>query len=446
MEKKPGFWGLGAAGSSVRREVVGGFTTFAAMAYIVAVNPLILGDPNGAGMPVASVAVATALAAALGCFLMAFLTNYPIALAPGMGTNAYFSFLICGVLGVPWQAALALTFWNGLIFLVLAVSGARKQIAESLPHGIQIGIQCGIGFFIAFIGLKNAGLVVESPATLVQFGSLLEAGPLLALLGLILMTVLTVRKIPGALLLGILAITVVGIVVPSGSGGSLTKAPESLWAGSVPLGEIFFSLDLLYPFREPALALPVLFTLLLLDLFDSIGTIIGVSRPAKLLDERGKLPKISRALSADALATVGGSLLGTSTVTSYVESAAGVQAGARTGLSTLVVGVLFLLAVLLAPLVTAIPAVATAPALVMVGLFMAQGFRFLDYEDFPQVGGAILTAIAIPLFFSITEGIGIGMIFYTVVMASLGRAREIPVLTYVIAGGFAVFFVVEALL
>ncbi len=285
------------------------------------------------------------MAAALGCFLMAWMTNFPIALAPGMGTNSYFAFVICLGMGLPWQSALSLTFWNGVVFFLLSVTGLRRRIAESLPNGLKVGIQVGIGFFIAFIGLKNVGS-----------------------------------------------------------------------------------------------ALPVILTLLVLDLFDSIGTLVGLARRAKLMDEKGKMPKMGQALTADSIATMGGALLGTSTTTSYIESSAGIESGGKTGLTAVITGVCFLLALIFTPILTAIPKEATAPALIMVGVFMAQGLKELDFGDLSEVTPAFLTMLMIPLTFSITEGIGIGLVAFVAIMLLQGRFREVPLFSYLVAVLFLVYY------
>lgn len=434
---------LSAHGTNPRQELIAGLTTFAAMAYILAVNPSIL---SAAGMPVEAVVGVTALAAAFGCFLMASLTNYPIALAPGMGTNAYFAFIIVIGMGIPWESALGLVFWNGLIFLALSLSGVRRKIAEALPHALQIGIQAGIGFFIAIIGMVNAGIVIDNPATLVDKGDLTAAVPLLALLGLFAMAILTVRKVPGAILLSIAVITIIGFVIPAGgdASGMITKLPEGWWVKPPDsIAETAFQLDLWFLFREPLAAIPVIFTLLLLDMFDSVGTLIGVSRRAKLLDKDDKLPKMDKALTADAVSTSFGALMGTSTTTSYIESATGVEAGGKTGLTAVVVGICFLLALFLAPVIGMIPAAATAPALMIVGLFMAQGLRDLDFEDFTIYAPGIFTAIMIPLTYSITDGIALGLIFHVILAASTGKVKTISVYTWAITIAFIVFFALD---
>lgn len=425
-------------GTTPGKELMAGVTTFAAMAYILVVNPLIL---SNAGMDTQAVIMATGLAAAVGCFLMAFMTNYPIALAPGMGTNAYFAFIIVLGMGVSWQAALSLTFWNGIIFLILSVTGFRKRLAEAIPPGLQVGIQAGIGFFIALLGLKAAGIVEASPATIITHGDIAAPHILLALGGLFLMCVLSARKVPGAILLSMVALALLGFIVKGPEGTALTTAPESFVGIPSGMGATFLQIEWLYPFTNPA-SLQILFVLLILDLFDSLGTIIGVSQRAKLVDAEGKLPKMDKALSADALATIAGSLFGTSTTTSYIESAAGIEAGGRTGLTTVVVGVLFLLSLFLYPLIAAVPAIATAPALIFVGLLMGQSLRNIPYDDYSETLTAVFTALAIPLFFSITHGLAIGMILFLVLRIATGRAREVNWMTYLVGGIFILFYAI----
>ena len=423
-------------GSTIRTEILAGMTTFAAMAYILVVNPSVLSE---AGMPREAVITVTAIAAALGCFLMAWMTNYPIALAPGMGTNSYFAYVICLGMGVKWEAALAMVFWNGLVFLILSITGLRKKIAESLPNGLKVGIQVGIGFFIAFIGLKNVGIVVNHDATLVTVGSLKSPSSILVIVGIILMTVLSIKKFPGAILLSILGITALGFFITSG-GSVITSPPAGIISLPAGIGETFMKLDIWYPFIYWKAALPVVLTLLILDLFDSIGTLVGLSRRAKLVDENGNMPNMGKALTADSIATMGGALLGTSTTTSYIESAVGIESGGKTGLTAVVCGICFLLALIFTPILTIVPAVATAPALVMVGVFMAQGMKELNFDDLVEVAPAFLTMLLIPLTFSITEGIGIGLVVFVAVMILLNRMKEVPVFSYMVAALFLVYY------
>ncbi|MEO0509742.1 MAG: NCS2 family permease [Verrucomicrobiota bacterium] len=427
---------LEAHGTTPSREIMAGVTTFAAMAYILVVNPLILGN---AGMDTQAVIMATGLAAAIGCFLMAFMTNYPIALAPGMGTNAYFAFIVVLGMGLSWQAALSLTFWNGIIFLILSITGLRKKLAEAIPPGLQVGIQAGIGFFIALLGFKAAGIVEASPATIITHGDFVSPPILLAIAGLALMCVLSAKKVPGAILLSMVALAFIGLFISDADGNSLTNKPDGLFGIPTGLGQTFAQLDWFFPFTNPS-SLKVLFVLLILDLFDSIGTIIGVSRRAKLVDTNGKLPKMDKALTADAIATVGGAVFGTSTTTSFIESAAGIEAGGRTGMTSTVVGILFLLSLFLYPLIASVPAIATAPALVFVGLLMGQSLKEIPYDDYCETITAIFTALAIPLFFSITHGLAIGIILFLIMKVATGGAKQINWMTYVIGAIFVAFY------
>jgi len=429
-------FGLKAANTTVRTEFLAGITTFAAMAYILAVNPAIL---SNAGMPVPALITVTAIAAALGCFLMAVMTNYPIAQAPGMGTNSYFAFVICIGSGLPWQTALALTFWNGIIFLILSVTGLRSKLAESLPNGVKIGIQCGIGFFIAFIGLKSVGIVIAHEATLVSIGDLKAPASLMVMGGLAFMTFLTIRKVSGALFITILGLTVIGLIIPS-QGAMVTSVPDGIVSLPSGISETFLKLDILYPIKHFPEIADVLITLLLLDLFDSIGTLVGLSRRANLVRKDGSMPKMGKALTADAVATVAGSLFGTSTTTSYIESAAGIESGGRTGLTSVVTGLCFLVALIFTPIILIVPAAATAPALVMVGAFMAQGLKELKFDDLGEVVPAFITMLMIPLTFSITEGIGLGLTLYSLILLLSGRAKEAPFLSYAISIVFVIYY------
>jgi AGZA family xanthine/uracil permease-like MFS transporter len=425
-------------GTTIGRELQAGATTFAAMAYILAVNPTILAV---AGMPRPALITVTALTAALSTLLMGFLTNYPLALAPGMGINAYFAFTVCLGLGVPWQSALGLVFVNGCIFLGLSVTGIREKIIAAIPHGLKLAITCGIGLFIAFIGLKNGGLIVANPATYVTHGDLGSPAVLLCFGGILLTAVLVARRIPGAIILSILAVTAAGMFVPDGKGGHVTALPSSWfsWPSSPAPTLLQLNFDLLR--HDFAKALPIILTLLLVDMFDNIGTLIGVTQRAGLLNADGKLPKAGRALIADSIAAILSSLLGTSTVVSYIESASGVEAGGRTGLTGATTAGLFLLALFLTPVILAIPAAATAPALVIVGIFMFQSVAKLNLDDFTETAPAFLIIAGIPLCFSIAEGIGLGLIAYAVIHLATGRGRQVPAVGYVLAVIFALHLV-----
>ena len=437
------FFKLPENGTTIRRELVAGLTTFAAMAYILAVNPAIL---SLAGMDRGALITATALAAAFTTASMALLTNYPVALAPGMGLNAFFAFTICGAYKVPWQGALGLVFWEGVLFLLLTLTGIRQKIVEAIPASLKVAIGCGIGLFIAFIGLKNGGIIVANPATLVGLGDLSKPGPLLVGFGILLTAVLILRRVRGAIILGVLVLTLIGLLLPgpvvAGSPATtLTVPPHGLVSAPASLLPTFLQLDFNYGFRHFNRCLPLLLTLLFVDLFDNVGTLLGVCKRARLLDADGNLPRIGRALAADAGAAMFGACLGTSTTTSYIESAAGVEEGGRTGLTTLVTAGCFLLALFFTPVINAIPELATAPALVIVGVYMMQGVLEIDFKDFAVAVPAVLTLLIMPLAFSISEGIAVGFVVYAVLMLAAGRGRQVTPLAYVLAGLFLAHFI-----
>lgn len=430
---------LTANGTTVSRELQAGLTTFAAMAYILAVNPGILAYT---GMDRSALVTVTALTAAVSTFLMAALTNYPIALAPGMGINAFFTYTIVLGAGVPWQQALGMVFINGIIFLGLSLSGIREKIVRAIPYSLKIAITCGIGLFIAFIGLKNGGIITAHPATLVTPGDFASGPVALCLFGILFTAVLVARRVPGAIVIGIATVTLLGLLVSNGADGKVTSlpgSPVSLPASPAPIF-LQLSFEFLGSWTALQVALPLILTLLLVDMFDNIGTLIGVTKRAGFLDAQGNLPKVGRALVADSSAAILSSLAGTSTVVSYIESAAGVEAGGRTGLTTVTTGILMLLALFLTPLILAVPAAATAPALVIVGIFMMQSVTEIKMDDFRVAAPAVLTILAIPLTFSIAEGIGLGLIAAAVVSLATGRARDLPLIGYLIAGVFFLEF------
>ncbi len=399
------------------------------MAYILAVNPSILA---AAGMDAGALVTVTALSAALGCFLMAGLANYPVAMAPGMGMNAFFAFTVCQGMGVPWQGALGIVFWNGLLFLGLTFSGLRGKVVDCVPSGIKLGVQAGIGLFIAFIGLRNAGVIVDNPATLVGLGNMQAPASWLALVGIGITAILLARGIPGGILLAILSVSFLACFVPEGEGKVATLPERFVSLPNSPVGTSL-AVDWRYPFTHFREAWPLIFAFLFVDLFDSLGTLMGVSRTAGLLDSSGKLPRMDRALIADAGATVGGALLGTSPVTAYVESAAGVKAGGRTGLTSVVVGGCFILSLFFSPLIMALPPVATGAALVVIGLSMVDGMRHLNYDDYGELLPAVLTMLAMPLAFSISDGIALGFLSYVCLQVGTGQAANVKPLTYIVA-------------
>ncbi|WP_026374943.1 NCS2 family permease [Aestuariibacter salexigens] len=424
-------------GSTIRTEVLAGLTTFAAMSYILVVNPNILA---AGGMPIEGLITVTALAAAIGTLLMAILANYPIALAPGMGLNAFFAFTMCLTLNVPWQGALGIVFWNGVLFIALSLSGIRSKIADAIPDALKIGVQCGIGLFIAFIGLKNAGIISANPATLVSLGDLSQAAPLVALAGIILTVILMVKKIPGAILLSVLFISIAGLFIQTES-GPITHLPEHFVGMPDSIQNTWLKMDIGYPLRHFEQTWDLVFALLFVNMFDTIGTLIGVSRKAGLLDAQNKLPKMGKALTADATASIAGAALGTSPVTSYVESAAGISAGGRTGLTGVVVAILFILALFLTPVMKAIPLMATTPALVMIGILMMESFKHIDTDDLTSLATATVALLTMPLTFSISEGIALGAITYTGIMLGTGRGKQVSWLTYGITTVFVMRYI-----
>ncbi|GAB1488365.1 NCS2 family permease [Opitutaceae bacterium] len=420
-------------GTTISREVQAGLTTFTAMAYILAVNPLILKD---AGMPQAALVTVTALTAAISTLLMAFLTNFPLALAPGMGINAYFTYTICLGAGVPWPSALGLVFVNGVIFLLLSVTGIRERIVSSIPHSLKVAVTCGIGLFIAFIGLKNAGIVVANPATFVAQGDFGSPSVALAFGGIILTAVLIARHVPGAIVISTLVVTLVGIFMPDGKGGTVTPLPTGLLSLPASPEPVMFKLNFDFLLNDFSRALPIMITLLVVDMFDNIGTLIGVTKRAGILQPDGSLPKAGRALVSDSLAAIISSLFGTSTVVSYIESAAGVQAGGRTGLTAATTAVCFVLALIFTPLILIIPNAATAPALVVVGVFMFQTVTEIKFEEFTEAVPAVVTLLCIPLTFSIAEGLGLGVIALAAIALATGKRRTLPTFTYGLAALF----------
>ncbi len=429
------YFSLAQRGTSARTEVLAGFTTFLTMAYIVLVNPAILGQ---AGMPVASVAAATCFAAAFASILMGLIANVPLALAPGMGLNAYFSFTVVQQMGVPWPVALGCVFLSGIAFLLLTLTGVRQLIVAAIPQPLFAAVAGGIGLFIGFIGLKNAGIVVANPATFVALGDLKAPGAGLALFGLLLIGVLSVWRVRGAMLIGIVATTFVawifGQIVLKPDPYSLSALTGTAFALDVP-GAIGLG-------GKAGLGLvEILFVFLFVDLFDNIGTLVAVTKRAGLMDAAGRIPGLNRILIADATATIVGSMAGTSTVTSYVESAAGVQEGGRTGLTAIVTGLLFLVTMFVAPYAQLVPLAATAPALIIVGGLMLLPLTEIDWEDPLAAIPAFLTVALIPLTFSIANGLAFGITAHAVLTLLRGKARPSDWFLFVLAALFVVRFV-----
>ena len=412
----------------MRTELTAGATTFLTMAYIAFVNPQILSD---AGMPFDAVFVATCLAAAFSTLVMGLYANYPIALAPGMGLNAFFAYGVVLGLGHRWEVALGAVFVSGVLFLVLSVLPVRRWIVEAIPQGLKLAIAAGIGLFLGVIALKNAGIIQASEATLVTTGELMAPGPVLSLLGFCAIVALAARRVPGAALIGMLGVAAAGLLL----GISEWKGIASLPPDPTPT---LLALDIAGALQAGMIA--VVLTFLIVDLFDTAGTLIGVAHQAELLDDRGKLPRIDRALIADSTGTVGGALLGTSPVTSYIESAAGASAGGRTGLTAVTVAVLFLACLFFAPLAGSIPDYATASAILYVACLMARPLVDVNWGDVTESAAAIITVIAIPLTFSIADGIGIGFLTYVLIKVMAGRRRECSPMLIAVALLFAAKF------
>ena len=418
-------------GSSLRQEVVAGFTTFLTMAYIIFVNPQILA---GAGMDAGAVLVATCLAAAFGSAVMGLYANFPVALAPGMGLNAYFAAVVVGTMGLPWQAALGAVFCSGALMLLLSVLPVREWVVNAIPRSQKYAIAAGIGFFLFVIGLRGAGIVAGSDATLVTLGDLTAWPALLAVAGFVAIVAMEHLEQPGSVLLCILVVAGIGWL------SGLSPAPESLVAAPPSLAPTAFELDVAAALEAGLLT--IVFAFLMVDLFDTSGTLVAVLNEAGLTDGAGRIPGLRRALVADSSATIVGSLLGTSTTTSYVESAAGVRAGGRTGITALVAAGLFLVSIAFAPLATAVPAFATAPAIMFVGCVMARAMRHVEWEDLTESVPAIVTALAMPFTYSIATGIGLGFIAYALIKVAGGRRHELNAAVIVVAAAFAIRFAV----
>jgi AGZA family xanthine/uracil permease-like MFS transporter len=417
---------LKAHGVTVRGEIIAGLTTFLTLAYILAVNPGMLGSIPG--MEAGAVFTATAIASAIATVVMALSANLPVALAPGMGLNAFFTYTVVFGMGYSWQVALTAVFLEGILFILLSALNVRELIIKAIPGNLKKAVAVGIGLFIALIGLSNAGVIVGDSGTIVGLGDIGSGAPLVALIGLILITVLYTLKIPGSILLGILITTIVGI--PFG----VTNIPEGWSPFSLPDAPLLFKFDfssvLTFKFFT------VFFTFLFVDIFDTIGTLVGVTTQAGLINKNGDIPRVKQALLADAIGTAAGAALGTSTVTSYVESSAGVGVGGRTGLTALTTGILFLAALFLSPVFLLIPGAATAPALVIVGFLMMRSVTEIDFTDPAEGIPAFLTILMMPLAYSVAEGIVYGVLAYVILKTVSGKLKDISVVTWIL---FAVF-------
>lgn len=407
--------------TTIKTEIIAGFSTFLAMAYIVVVNPQILSQT---GMDYGAVFVATCLAAAVGSLLMGLLANYPIALAPGMGLNAFFTFGVVLGMGHSWQIALGCIFWSGILFFLLSLFKTRKWIINSIPQSLKYAISVGIGMFLAMIALQNSGIIVANQATIVGLGDIGSTESMLAIAGFFVISVLSIRKVSGAIIIGILAVSTIALVLGKVEYQGIISTPPSIMP-------TFAQLDISAAF-DLAL-LPVIFAFLFVDLFDTSGTLIAVADKAQLLDKNGQLPRVEKALLADSSATVVGSVFGTSSTTSYIESAAGVVAGGKTGLTAVTTAVLFLLVLFLSPLAAMIPTYATAPALLFVAVLMMSSFKNIAWHDLSESAPVVITAIMMPLTFSIAEGIAMGFISYTVIKLLSGKISELNISVYIIS-------------
>jgi AGZA family xanthine/uracil permease-like MFS transporter len=445
------FFGIKAANSNVRTEIIAGITTFFTMAYIIFVNPDILSATAGEEY-YGPIFIATCIAAAIGTLMMGLYAKIPFAQAPGMGLNAFFAFSVATVFG--YNGALAAVLISGIIFIIITLVGLRESIVKAIPHNLKIAISAGIGLFIAFVGLQSAGLVVNDDATLVRFASFSltqEAFPwatLLALIGLIIIAILYFFKVKGAILIGILASTIIGI--PMG----VTKLPQGLttshfgqsfadWANlslfKLDFGALMGDTEGIFAGVLTIITVVISFTLV--DMFDTIGTLVGTAKQAKMLDENGNLPRMKQAMMCDAVATTAGALMGTSTVTTYIESGAGISEGGKTGLTSVVTGLLFVVALFLAPLAGIVPAAATAPALIIVGVLMMGSVKEIDFSEISEAVPAFLTMVMMPLTYSIATGIGIGLISYVLIKLFTGKIKDLHILTVIVAILFVIKFI-----
>lgn len=425
-------FGMDPAKHSIRTEIIAGITTFLTMAYILAVNPSIFGALATQGMPTDAVFTATALAAIVGCLVMSIYAKKPFGLAPGMGLNAFFVFTVCLGMGHSWQMALTAIFLEGILFILLTITNVRKLIVDAFPMNLKRAIGAGIGLYIAFIGLKSAGIIVSSDSTSVTLGPLSDSTSILAIIGLLLTSVLVILKVRGGMLLGILVTTIIGIPMGVTHFNGLLSTPPSI-------SSIFCQFEWSQIFSWDMVA--IVFTFLFIDMFDTIGTVVGVSVKSGMVDEKGNVDGINKVLMADAVATVAGAMFGTSTTTTYIESASGVSEGGRTGLTSFTIAVCFAIALLFSPLFLAIPGAATGPVLFIVGVMMAAPVKEIDWEDYSEAIPAFVTMLLMPLAYSISDGIMLGMISYVVINALTGKFKKVSVTMWILAVLFVLRYV-----
>ena len=417
---------------SIRTEIIAGITTFLTMAYILAVNPSIFGALATQGMPTDAVFTATALAAIVGCLVMSIYAKKPFGLAPGMGLNAFFVFTVCLGMGHSWQMALTAIFLEGILFILLTITNVRKLIVDAIPMNLKRAIGAGIGLYIAFIGLKSAGIIVSSDSTSVTLGPLSDSTSILAIIGLLLTSVLVILKVRGGMLLGILVTTIIGIPMGVTHFNGLLSTPPSI-------SSIFCQFEWSQIFSWDMVA--IVFTFLFIDMFDTIGTVVGVSVKSGMVDEKGNVDGINKVLMADAVATVAGAMFGTSTTTTYIESASGVSEGGRTGLTSFTIAVCFAIALLFSPLFLAIPGAATGPVHFIVGVMMTAPVKEIDWEDYSEAIPAFVTMLLMPLAYSISDGIMLGMISYVVINALTGKFKKVSVTMWILAVLFVLRYV-----
>ncbi len=452
MNKLEKVFKLKENGTNVKTEIIAGITTFLAMAYILAVNPMYLGGIEGASP--AAVFMATAISAAIATICMAFFANYPIALASGMGLNAFFAYTVCGAMGCSYQVALTAVFVEGIIFIVLSLFKFREALVNKIPSNLKLGITAGIGLFITIIALINSGVIVSSPATTVALGDLGSAPVILSVVGLLLIGILEYKKVPGAILIGILGTWVLGIIIQL-IGWAFdvnifstvlypTFSFESMKTNFA--APALFEFDFGFVVKNFAAFAIITFTFLYTDIFDTVGTLIGVAQKGNLLDRNGNLPKASGALMADAVGTIVGACLGTSTVTSYVESSAGVAAGGRTGLTALTTGIMFIIAIVFAPIFLAIPSFATTPAMLYVGLLMLSAVKKMDFEgDIADVIGGFLAVIMMPFAYSIATGIMFGVVSWVILKVCIGKIKDVSAIMWVSFVLFAIYIATQVM-
>jgi adenine/guanine/hypoxanthine permease len=430
---------LSARGTSVPQELLAGATTFAAMVYIIAVNPSIM---SNAGMDRGDLVIATALAAIFGSVMMGLWANLPLAVAPAMGSNVIFTYVIVKQMGAPWQGALAMVAFTGVVFLILSLSKLREKVAKDVPEALKVGIQAAVGTLIVFIGLRGAGFIIANPSTYIALGSLKNPPVLLTMLGILLTPILVVRRVPGALIIAIAVITLVGLFVPASEGKMVTTAPSAMLAWPKWPASTFGQLDFGWLFSNFIIALPLLFYFICAEFFSTLGTLIGVTGAANLRKPDGSIPSATAAFATDATSSIVGPILGTSVVTAYIESITGVQAGGRTGLTSLVVATFFVLALFFWPVFVIVPPQATAPALVLVGVLMMQGLARIDLTDLSNAIPIVLTLLVTVLTNNPINGMALGTLSLILILISTGRAREISGVVWGLGVVFLAFFYV----